>query len=137
MFKCLYFLSLIQNNETKGPQSCAGPPLAESQSAGVCKAAPMLKEALPENCSSKTETSKLSRSESLVAPAAIVLHNTLPEVIKNQTLEDKSLPAIPTLSTAALGVVPYASLPSSTATEGIAKFLFSAKISISPHSLST
>ncbi|KAF4355237.1 hypothetical protein F8388_013012 [Cannabis sativa] len=97
-----------------------GTVLADNQSAGVCNAASVVKETLPKICSSKTETNEPSRQEGVLVPTAAVSDKALPEVTKNQTLEDKTLPVISTLTAAASGGVPSsASFSGSTATEGI------------------
>ncbi|KAM6545251.1 hypothetical protein CsatB_025987 [Cannabis sativa] len=85
---------------------------------------------------SKTETNEPSRQEGVVVPTAAVSDKALPEVTKNQTLEDKTLPVISTLTAAASGGVPSsASFSGSTATEGIAKHHFYAIVSVSSYSM--
>ncbi|XP_040374993.1 chromatin structure-remodeling complex protein SYD isoform X7 [Rosa chinensis] len=78
---------------------------------------PNLKEALPENCSSKPKNDKISGDEGSTTPAA-VSNETISEVNKSHTLEEKALPAIPTLIAASPVFNPSTgSLPSSTPME--------------------
>ncbi|XP_061992517.1 chromatin structure-remodeling complex protein SYD isoform X2 [Rosa rugosa] len=78
---------------------------------------PNLKEALPENCSSKPKNDKISGDEGSTTPAA-VSNETISEVNKSHTLEEKALPAIPTLIAASPVFNPSTgSLPGSTPME--------------------
>ncbi|XP_062108563.1 chromatin structure-remodeling complex protein SYD [Humulus lupulus] len=119
-------VDLAQGKQTDGSSNMHGSAggsqgnaLADSQSAGVCKAASVVKETLPEFCSTKTESSEPSRKEGAVSPTATVFDKTLPEVIKNQTLVDKTLPAVSSFTTAASGGVPSSASFSGSVTEGI------------------